>query len=494
MLVVVDQMRADYLERFKGQFTGGLARMLRSGALFTEAYQDHAMTETAVGHATVLAGRNPASHGIIRNSEGVNDPGAPLIEGRGAGASPLRFRGTTLFDWLQARSPASRMFSVSRKDRGAILPVGRSRQRVFWVADGQFTTSDYYADTLPTWVRAFNARGVPAHAAGRAWEPLLPADSYPEPDFQPWEHGGTDIGFPHRLPVDSAAARRMFITMPWMDALTLDFALEGVRQDGIGRGPAPDLLAVSLSATDAIGHAYGPDSREIHDQMLRLDRSLGTFLDSLAKLRDPRRTVVVLTADHGITPFTGWSRRNGFPLADVVSVDSLIQATSNALLRLAGPGTWIRYFDMGLLTMDRAGLTARGVNVDSVVGALATAIRAVHGVLRVDTPRSLAAVDTAQDAIGRRWLNAIPANVGAELMVTLQPKSVFGSANDAEHGQPSDDDTHVALLFWGVGIRAGTNSGRVSVVDIAPTLARLLGVDATEPIQGRVLAEALNRR
>jgi len=210
--------------------------------------------------------------------------------------------------------------------------------------------------------------------------------------------------------------------MPWMDALTLDFALEGVRLNGIGGGPAPDVLAISLSSTDAIGHAFGPNSREIHDQMLRLDRSLGTFLDSLATLRDPQRTVVVLTADHGITPFTGWSRQNGFPLADVVSVDSIVQAASNGLFLLLGPGQWIRYFDLGLLTMNRAGLTARGVNVDSVVGALATAIRAVHGVLRVDTPRSLSTVDTAQDAIGRRWLNTVPPNVGGELMVTLQPK------------------------------------------------------------------------
>ena len=491
VVIVVDQMRADYLDRFQGQFTGGLALMLRDGARFTEAYQDHAMTETAVGHATVLAGRNPASHGIIRNSEGANDPGAPLIEGRGPGASPLRFRGTTLFDWLEARSPNSRMLSVSRKDRGAILPVGQARQMVFWFADGGFTTSNYYADSLPAWVRAFNARGVPAHAAGRAWEPLLPADSYPEPDSQQWEHGGTDIVFPHVLPADSALARRMFISMPWMDALTLDFALEGVRLNGIGRGPAPDVLAISLSSTDAIGHAFGPNSREIHDQMLRLDRSLGTFLDSLATLRDPQRTVVVLTADHGITPFTGWSRQNGFPLADVVSVDSIVQAASNGLFLLLGPGQWIRYFDLGLLTMNRAGLTARGVNVDSVVGALATAIRAVHGVLRVDTPRSLASVDTVQDAIGRRWLNTVPPNVGGELMVTLQPKFVFGGANSAEHGQPSDDDTHVPLLFWGLGIRAGTYANRVSVVDIAPTLGWILGVEPTEPIQGRVLSEAL---
>ncbi len=494
VVFTVDQMRADYLERFKGQFTGGFARMMRTGADFTDAYQDHAMTETAVGHSTILSGRNPVSHGIVRNSEGVPDADYPLLEVRGPGASPLRFRGTALFDWLHARSPASRMLSISRKDRGAILPVGRSKQMVFWFASGQFTTSRYYADTLPAWVQAVNARAVAAHAAGRAWELLLPADSYPEPDIAPWENGGTNLTFPHQMPTDTAAAKRAFLLMPWMDQLTLDAALAGVQATGLGRGAAPDILAVSLSTTDAIGHTFGPESREIHDQVVRLDRELGTFLDSLAKLRDPRRTVVVLTADHGVTPFTGWSRRNGFPLAEDVSFDTLIRRTYDSLVRRAGTGPWIRVWELGLLAMDRAGLTARGVNVDSVVNALAVAFRSSHAVLRVDTPRSLAQADTARDAIARRWRNAIPPDLGAELMVTLKPKFVLGDATSAEHGQPSDDDTHVPLLFWGAGIRAGTCAQRVSVVDIAPTLAALLGIEPTETVQGRVLREALSRR
>ena len=491
VVVTVDQMRADYVVRFRRQFTGGLARILRTGAVFTQAFQDHAMSETAVGHATILAGRNPNSHGIISNAEGVPDPNAPLIGARGPGASPLRFRGTTLIDWLLAVSPTSRVLSVSRKDRGAILPIGRARQAVFWYAGGVFTTSDYYADSLPVWVRAFNARGVPAHATGRAWEPLLPVDSYPEPDDAPWENDGVDIGFPHRMPEDSAAAIRAFIRTPWMDELTLAFALEGVRRLGLGRGPAPDILAVSLSSTDAIGHTWGPYSREIHDQCLRVDRMLGTFLDSLGRLRDPRRTLVVLTSDHGITPMTGWARRNGFPLAASVSLDTILAAFRDSLARRAGPGRWVRFADAGLIALDRTGLARRGVNVDSAVLALAAVIRGEHGVLRVDTPRSLAAADTATDAIARRWRNAVPPDVGAELMVTLQPKFAFGSPSYAEHGQPSDDDTHVPIVFMGPGIRPGAYANRVSVVDLAPTLAVLLGVRPTEPIQGRALTEAL---
>jgi len=491
VVLTVDQMRADYLVRFRSQFTGGFARLLASGADFTDAYQDHAMTETAVGHATILSGRNPASHTIIDNAEGVGDPDAPLVGSSGPGASPWRFQGTALFDWLQARSPRSRMLSVSRKDRGAILPVGTSRQMVFWYSGGRFTTSRYYADTLPTWVQAFNARGIPAKAAGRAWEPLLPADSYPEPDSQPWENGGTGIAFPHGMPSDTNTAKAYFVLMPWMDEYTLDFALAGVRATRLGRGPAPDILAVSLSTTDAIGHTWGPDSREIHDQMLRLDRELGTFLDALARLVDPRRTVVVLTADHGVTPFAGWARSHGYPLADNVSFDSLLTALRDSLTARAGPGTWIRFWDLGLLVLDRPGLAAHGVNVDSVVAALATAMRADHGVLRIDTRASLAAADTAQDAVARRWLKAIPPSVDPALMVTLKPMFSWGPARNAEHGQPTDDDTHVPLLFWGHGIRPGTYAGRVSVTDIAPTLAWLLGVQPLQPVQGRVLSEAL---
>src|SRR6266508_1384929 len=167
VVITVDQLRPDYLDRYRPQLKGGFAMLLKTGASFTDAYQDHAVTETAPGHATILSGRWPAHTGIIRNLAGVQDQAAPLLEVRGSGASPARFRGTALFDWLEAVEPAARALSVSRKDRGAILPLGRVKQQVYWYQSGVFTTSRYYADSLPAWVRAFNARRVPFRAAGR---------------------------------------------------------------------------------------------------------------------------------------------------------------------------------------------------------------------------------------------------------------------------------------------------------------------------------------
>ncbi len=493
--ITVDQFRADYLDRWRSQLTGGLARLLRQGAVFTQAYQDHAMTETAPGHATVLSGRNPRSTGIVRNDEGVPDTSAMgrLVGVQGPGASPWRFRGTELFDWIAAKYPEARALSVSRKDRGAILPVGRARQQVYWYVFGKFTTSRYYADSLPDWVLAFNVAMVPARAPGRRWNLLLKPSAYAEPDSQPYENRGRGVTFPHDLPADSFPASIMVMGTPWMDSLTLAFALDGLNQLQLGKGPGPDLLAISLSTTDAIGHAFGPNSREIHDQVLRLDRYLGRFLDSLYRLRDPRRVVVSLTADHGVTPYPEWSRAHGDPRAEEVRADSVVIAVDSALDARVGRGRWFRFFELGMVAMDRPALEARGVNVDSVVADLAARLRALPGVTRVDRPRDLASADTARDPVARRWLNAIPPDVDVELCVTLRPHDVWGPATSAEHGQPSEDDAHVALILAGPGVRPGRYAGRVQVADIAPTLARLLGVTPLEKVDGRVLVEALRK-
>src|SRR4029077_8813754 len=293
------QMRADYLARFAGQWTGGFARIYRGGTVFEHGEQDHAATETAPGHSTMLSGRYPAHTGIALNSRGVQDPTAPIL-GVGndtVGASPRRFRGTTLYDWMLARDPDVRVLSVSRKDRAAIFPIGRGRRPVYWLNAGTFTTSRYYADSLPSWVQAFNRRIDVQGLSSTTWNLLLPDTAYAEPDSMAFENGGGEVTFPHRLSTGPGAAARRLNALPWTDSLTLAFALEGVQALGLGRRNHADLLSISLSTTDAVGHAFGPDSREIHDQLLRADRWLGQFLDSLGRLLPNAHTVVVLTGD-----------------------------------------------------------------------------------------------------------------------------------------------------------------------------------------------------
>src|SRR3989440_3574082 len=492
VVITVDQLRPDYLERYRAQLRGGLATLLKQGAVFTEAYHDHAITETAPGHATILSGRWPAHTGIIRNLAGVQDSATPLIGVTGIGASPARFRGTELFDWLKAAEPTARALSVSGKDRGAILPIGRAKEQVYWYVGGVFTTSRYYADSLPLWVRVFNGERVPRRAAATQWTLLLPERDYPEPDSVPYENQGRDFVFPHRLPSDSGQAALAFIATPTMASLTLAFALEGVRALQLGGRGATDLLDVSLSTTDYVGHAYGPDSREIHDQVVRLDRYLGRFLEQLFVRYGKSNVLVVLTADHGVTPYPERSRMLGHPGAVRVIPDTIFQRVNAALDQRAGGGDWLQFEGGMLLLPDRAKLVDGGVNAASVVADVATRLRALAGVARVDRPADLTDRDAA-DPVSRRWIHQLPPDVGVELVVTLKPYSIWSypSVPIAMHGQPTDLDAHVPLILWGSGIRRGVYGGRVSTVDIAPTLARLLDLTPAEPLDGRVLSEAL---
>jgi predicted AlkP superfamily pyrophosphatase or phosphodiesterase len=491
VLFTIDQMRPDYFSRFDKQLTGGLARLYHAGAFFENAYQDHAITETAPGHAATLSGRFPRGTGITTNTLGVQDDRAPLLSGASPGASPFRFRGTTLIDWMRVADPRSHALSVSRKDRGAILPLGRAHEEVYWFAPDRFTTSTYYHDTIPTWMTRFNARHLPQRYAATQWTLLLPEREYPEPDSVNLENGGRNFTFPHQFPSDSSAAARSLIAYPMMDEVTLQAALAGVEGLQLGKGPQTDLLAVSLSTTDAVGHAFGPDSREIHDQILRLDRYLGSFLDSLFKLRDSTRVIIALTADHGVQPFPAiHAARVRGAVARYVDLDP---AYADLLAGIAARGvdTSALHFAEGMIFVDRSAFAHAHVDVDSTLRRFADAVRKVPGVGRVDFVRALAQTDTVHDAVARRWLHMLSPELPVELVVSLEPYAYWAGTINATHGTLNDEDAHVPVVFWGAGIRAGHYGEFARVVDIAPTIAHALGVPPLERLDGRVLMRAL---
>jgi predicted AlkP superfamily pyrophosphatase or phosphodiesterase len=496
VFITVDQMRADYFSRWEPQLTGGLARLYKGSAFFTNAFHDHAITETAPGHSVTMAGRFPRSTGIVQNTEGVDDPKSPVIggsaPGASPGASPWRFKGTTLIDWLTAKDSRSRALSVSRKDRAAILPIGRARQSVYWyAANGTFSTSTYYADTLPAWVRSFNARKIPQQYAGKSWDLLLDANQYPEPDDVPQENMGRGgVRFPHVMPEDPAQAAAVLIAVPWMDDVTLQFALDGLQSLKLGTGPQTDILAISLSSTDAVGHAYGPDSREIHDQILRLDRSLGAFFDSLYKVRDSSRVIVALTADHGVAPYPGVKSHDPSDGAGYVraALDTAWAFEGRVAARLRDSTKFI--WDTPYLVMDRAALAKKKVSPDSVIDAFIAAEQKIPGVLRADRVRDFAHADTTKDAIARRWVHMLPAGSPVEVVVTLQPYFYWARSN-ATHGTPHDYDAHVPVLFYGAPFKPGKYDEFARVVDMAPTLASVLGVTPLEKLDGHVLRAAL---
>jgi arylsulfatase A-like enzyme len=267
-----------------------------------------------------------------------------------------------------------------------------------------------------------------------------------------------------------------------------------LQMSDLGRGPSVDVLAISLSTTDAVGHKYGPDSREVHDNVLRLDRAMGAFLDSLFRLRDSTRIVIALTADHGVAPIpeVHFAGKPGATMR--ANLNPLVDRTLQALAA-RGASADAFDFEYGMLFADRLALRRAGVDADSLVRGFLAEARRVPGVLRADTRAALARADTVRDAIARRWMHALPPDLDVAAVVTLQPYVYWAPAGavstGATHGSPHDYDAHVPVLFWGRPFAPGRRREPARVVDMAPTLAHVLGVTPTERLDGRVLTSAL---
>jgi arylsulfatase A-like enzyme len=488
VLITVDQLRADYLDRWSQQLTGGLGRLMRGGTHFPVAVHDHAISATSPGHATIASGRHPVNTGIMSNERGVADINAPLLASVGPGASPWRFRGTTLADWMSSADARTRIFSTAYKGRSAILHVGRRRAEVYWYNVGMFTTSTYYRNALPEWVQRFNNLRLPASYAARTWTLLLPDSAYPEPDNVASENGGSNFLFPHSAADTPDIAPILLESTPWIDELTFRFALHGVRSLALGQGPQSDLLAISLSGTDLVGHTYGPDSREVHDQILRLDQSLGAFLDSLFTIVDEREVIVALTSDHGIAPFNDVPGHDNRVGGYRISATALVAPIRAGLQRRGLPSSALR-LDFGSVLLDWSAFRRSRIDVDSVMRELRAHALRTPGIARVDRPSELARADTVRDVIARRWLHTVASDSIAPLVITVARDSYWTPGADANHASPHDYDVHVPLILFGRPFAARRMNYPVRMVDLAPTLARILGITPTERLDGRALVE-----
>jgi predicted AlkP superfamily pyrophosphatase or phosphodiesterase len=293
---VVDQLRADLLDRYDNLFTGGFRRLRDSGYSYVNASHAHAATETAVGHASLATGTHPNKHGVIGNAwyevkddewvviPNVADSSVTIVgHPAGTGISPVRLKRSGLAEWIVAADSKSIVASVSGKDRGAVQPAAHTKGYVYWfdAAAGRFVTSTYYRSSDPEWLTQFNATTLQAHRADTVWDLRAPVAALARAnrDTIPTEGNGTNTSFPHRYAEEGNPQNfwPWWAGTPSWDAATLELAETMVTSLGLGKDASPDFFNVSLSATDYIGHGYGPLSREQLDNLLRLDKELGEF-------------------------------------------------------------------------------------------------------------------------------------------------------------------------------------------------------------------------
>jgi predicted AlkP superfamily pyrophosphatase or phosphodiesterase len=512
VVISVDQCSAELMQTYASELTGGLARLCREGVSFTEAYQDHGFTETGPGHSVILSGRFPTHTGIIQNAwldrpaakfvYCVEDPAArPLIGQSPSGAvSQAHFQGDALGDWLQRALPGSRVFAVAGKDRAAILMAGRRPTGVYWFSGAAgFNSSTAYEAQPPAWLIRFN-QGLTERFATRSW--LWTKDpGTPEGRHAQWTFGETLIrnGALPRLiqgasmPLGPAFATR-FSRSPFLDEVTQEAAEALMSAEHLGQGPSTDLLAVSFSATDYIGHAYGNRGTEMRDQIHRLDRTLDTFLAAV-KRQDPGAWVV-LTADHGGMDVVEALAAEGFP-AHRVAAGPFVAALNEALRkRLAlSIDLWRPTPEPTMLYLDEPALRACGQPRARIIQESLAWVRSQPLVALALSAEELARVDPAIHGSPRD--SSLPvllrrsflAERSGDLLVAFQPLTLFDgppAGYPAGHGSPYGYDRRVPLIFWGPW-KGGVQSQPVRVVDLAPTLAQELDIQ-TGPVDGHSLS------
>lgn len=482
VMVAVDQLRGDLLGRYDEHFTGGIRRLLDGGASFVNTTHDHAETATAPGHTTLATGVYPSRHGIAGNSwdelrdgvwtgvYSVDDPGSPLLADPALeGRSPANIRREGLADWIRAAHPDARVVSLSRKDRAAIPLGGQGRGEVYWLALGDgvegFTTSVWYRDTLPTWVRQANAELAPGLWEDTVWTSTASeaARAMARPDTLSTEGDGVHTTLPHRAWEEAGLPERdawgdWLEGTPATDAAVFELAARALDALDLGRRGTVDYLALGLSSADGVGHGYGPRSQEQLDNLLRLDRELGTFMDSLDARVGAGRWVMALSADHGVVDMVEWRRSQGLPGRRPSRADqaAMAEATDGAQGDPTKLAALLETHELVADAIPLEELRGSGEPADSFV----TLFRNSHVDGRVTGP--------------------VP---GGGVVVRFV-EGFYGGSRGTGHGSPYHYDRWVPFLLYGPGVSPGVREERASTTDVAPSLARLAGIPVPEDLDG----------
>ncbi|HXZ80738.1 MAG TPA: alkaline phosphatase family protein [Terriglobales bacterium] len=488
VVIIIDQFRGDYLERGRERFgENGFRLLMDRGAYFVNCHYDYANTRTAPGHATLFTGAYTDGHGILSNEwwdpakkkmvTSVEDDSNRLVgiaDPKSPGASPHNLLADTLGDELKlATQGKSHVYAVSLKDRAAILPGGFSADAAYWIdhKTGAWITSTYYRSELPAWVREFNSSGR--------------ADKYWKLD---WKGPGGDVLRSTKRPAGGGDFYDIIGPTPFANDYELEFARELITQEKLGDGPATDLLVISLSANDILGHRVGPDSIETQAMVVALDHELAEFFGFLGRQIGLANIWIALSADHGVSARPDYAKSLRIPAANLDN-NALRTQLNDALAAKFGRADYVEAVDWPIVFLSADAFAHTKLHEGDAERAAGEALKET-GLRSYFTRAQLANFEAPPDSWGGKYLHSYSPYGGWYLLGVPAPYFV-GSKTGTDHASPYNYDTHVPLLFFGLAFQPGIYRGHVEPVDMVVTLASLLGINAPSHATGRVLTEAL---
>ena len=500
VLLVVDQMRSDYVTRFQQDWTRGLKRIVTEGAWYSNAAYPYQVTVTCPGHATIATGAFPRSHGVFSNlwfdrasGRGVTctddrtHKNIGYFEGATGGDSPVNLRLPTLADELR-RQRGARVVSMALKARSAIMMAGHGGQSVTWFSTSRlgFETSSAFADSPVRNVKAFLDANPIDRDFGRVWDRLLPLAHYPMTDAGEGENPprGWMATFPHALRADDPAVRDQWELSPYADEYLARMALALVDAEQLGQRQATDVLAIGFSSPDLVGHAFGPHSQEVQDMYLRLDQTIGTLFDALDAKVGRGRYVVGFGSDHGVAdmPEQVWSAGQDAGRLSSGRLTSIVDAAMQAAF---GPGNYVArlgtndlYFEPKVYEKLQGNATAMGQIVKTILSQ--PGIAAVFRSEELRDPASL------KDPRRRAAALSYVEGASGDLRLALKPGWMFAAAGTT-HGSHNPLDQRVPVIVMGPGVKPGEYAEPATPADIAPTLAALVGIPLASA-EGQVLS------
>jgi predicted AlkP superfamily pyrophosphatase or phosphodiesterase len=506
--LMVDQMRWDFLYRYQARYgENGFKRLLRDGFSCENTYIPYAQTVTAAGHASVYTGSVPAINGIMGNewfdrSKGrivycVEDPTVKTIGGSASAPpmSPRNLWSNTVSDELRlATNFRSKVIGIAIKDRGGILPAGHSANAAYWYdpLSGNWVSSTYYMESLPAWTQQFNQRKITDSLYKLGWKTLYPIESYVQSDMDDVEYEGKfqtspRPAFPYDFKPLIGKNYGQVSATPHGNTLTLEFAKAAVLAEELGKDWVTDMLAVSLSSPDYIGHQFGPNSIEIEDNYLRLDRELAGFFEFLDREVGKGQYLFFITADHGVAHVPGFLQKNKIP-AQIVpalrpSIDQRIEK------KFGVPGI-LQATDNYQMYLNRRVIDSASLNFQVVKEGIIDILNQDTSILIAFDNASIAFVNLPAE-VRERFVQGYNAKRAGDIQLILKPGHFYGWKTGTTHGSWYPYDAHIPLVWMGWGTSKGKTNRRIYMSDIAPTISAMLSIQEPNGSIGRVIDEVI---